>query len=606
MSETLIQIFLDAAGRKGTAPLFMSKRDGAWHATSGVQAVETVENVAHGLEMLGVRRGDRVAIFAESRVEWALADLAILGLGAVTVPIYATVTGPQCAALLRNSGAKVAFVSNAAQRDKLRAERGSTPNLCAIIVMDAPGDAAHTGEVSWNDLVARGAEQRQREPEMFRQAIADIVPNDLATIIYTSGTTGEPKGAMLSHANIASNVASSLKVFGLTPNDTSLSFLPLSHIFERMGGFYAMLGGGVTIAYAESMETVATNAMEVRPTIITGVPRFYEKVYARVMEGAAARPPIARALFHWALGIGAQRAQAKFAGRNPSPWVALQLGIADRLVLSKIRARVGGRLRYGVSGGAPLAPNVMEFFFAIGIPIVEGYGLTETSPVITLNPPGSEMPGSVGRAIPGVEVRIGAEGEILTRGPHVMLGYYHNTEATNAAIRDGWFHTGDVGRIDERGYVFITDRLKDLLVTAGGKKVAPQPVEAALKESRWISEAVLLGDRRPYIVCLLVPDFAALDAEAASRGWDEVSDRARFLARPDVRALFQAEITRVNTGRSSFEQIKKFALLENELTQHNGELTPSLKVKRRVVTERYKELIEGMYEAPQERAVAAG
>jgi long-chain acyl-CoA synthetase len=601
MSDNLIQIFLAAAEHKRDAPLFLSKKDGAWQPTTGAQAIETVENLAHGLEMLGVRRGDRVAIFAESRVEWALADFAILGIGAVTVPIYATVTGPQCAALLRNSGAKVAIVSNTAQRDKLRVERGSAPDLGAIIVMDGPRDPAHTGEVTWADLIARGSEQRQREPDLFQRSIADIVPNDLATIIYTSGTTGEPKGAMLSHANIASNVASALKVFGLTPNDTSLSFLPLSHIFERMGGLYCMLAGGVTIAYAESLEAVSANAMEVRPTIITGVPRFYEKVYARVMEGGAARPPIARALFHWALGVGAQRARAKFAGRSLSPLLAFQLGIADRLVLSKIRARVGGRLRYGVSGGAPLAPNVMEFFFSIGIPIVEGYGLTETSPVITLNPPGSEIPGSVGRAVPGVEVKIGAEGEILTRGPHVMLGYYNNTEATKAVIRDGWFHTGDVGRIDERGYMYITDRLKDLLVTAGGKKVAPQPVEAALKESRWITEAVLLGDRRPYIVCLLIPNFVALEAEAPSRGWD-VTDRARFLAQPDVRALFQTELDRVNKGRSSFEQVKKFALLENELTQADGELTPSLKVKRRVVSERYKDQIEEMYEAPRERA----
>jgi long-chain acyl-CoA synthetase len=601
--QTLIQIFLEAAKRKAATPMFLSRASGSWKPIDGNQAIAMVESLAHGLHLLEVGRGDRVAILSESRPEWALADAAIVGIGAITVPIYATLTGPQCANLLRNCGAKVVIVSGTAQSEKLRPERSSLPDLAAVVAMDPASNAAAHGEIAWTDLLARGAERRATEPDWFRDEVARVQPDDIATIIYTSGTTGEPKGAMLTHHNIASNVASSLQVMRLSAADASLSFLPLSHIFERMGGLYAMLSGGVTIAYAESIESVASNAVDIRPTVITGVPRFYEKVQGRVLEAAAKRPPLARKLFHWAIEVGIARARAHFEGRRLSPLDSLKLAIADRLVLGKIRARVGGRLRYGVSGGAPLAPQVLEFFFAVGIPIIEGYGLTETSPVICLNPPGAEVPGSVGPPIPGVEVRIGEEGELLTRGPHVMKGYYHNPEATSAAIRDGWFHTGDVARIDERGYVFITDRLKDLLVTAGGKKVAPQPMEAALKQSPLIAEVVLLGDRQPYIVCLLVPDFAMLKTECEKRGWG-ASDRARLLAQDEVRSLFQAEIDRVNAGRASFEQIKRFDLLDHELTQEAGHLTPSLKVKRRVVLEKYRDRIEAMYEAPRAGAAS--
>ncbi|HEV2105230.1 MAG TPA: long-chain fatty acid--CoA ligase, partial [Candidatus Eisenbacteria bacterium] len=443
---------------------------------------------------------------------------------------------------------------------------------------------------------AAGAARRAAAPGAFR-ALADAVrPEDPATIIYTSGTTGEPKGAMLSHANIASNVEACLQVVRLLPTDSCLSFLPLCHIFERMAGLYAMLEAGATIAYARSLDTVAADALEVRPTILNGVPRFYEKVYARVLENVSTQPALRKSLFHWGLGAGVAVARARFEGRRPGAWALLQARLADALVAAKVRARVGGRLRVCISGGAPLGAKVLEFFYAMGIPVLEGYGLTETSPVICLNPPGRARPASVGPAVPGVEVRIAPDGEILTRGPHVMQGYFHNDAATRVAITDGWFHTGDVGRLDAEGYLFITDRLKDLLVTAGGKKVAPQPLEAKLKTSKWISEAVMLGDRRPYCVALLVPNFQRLETEARARGWAAAS-LPELLRRPEVRALYGAEVERVNAGLAPFETIKKFELLDRELSADAGELTPTLKVRRRIVAERFAGIIEGLYAA---------
>jgi long-chain acyl-CoA synthetase len=351
-----------------------------------------------------------------------------------------------------------------------------------------------------------------------------------------------------------------------------------------------MLQGGVTIAYAQSPETVAADALEVRPTVLCGVPRFYEKVYGRVMEASHSMPPLRRALLNWGLGVGRKVAAATFAGTKPGGWTALQAGIADRLVFTKIRARVGGRLRFCISGGAPLNPEVMSFFFAIGIPVYEGYGLTETSPVICLTPAHRPKPGKVGPPIPGVEVRIGDDGEILTRGPHVMKGYFNNPEATARALQGGWFHTGDVGELDEDGYLKITDRLKEIIVLAGGKKVAPQPVENQLKSNEWIAEAVLIGDRRPYITCLVVPDFAKLKTLVPD------ADGAALSGHPKVIEAIQGAIDGANAGLARFEQIKRFAVLERELSQDAGELTPSLKIKRRVVDQRYADKIEALYE----------
>ncbi|MBI1799356.1 MAG: long-chain fatty acid--CoA ligase [Candidatus Eisenbacteria bacterium] len=593
MSATLIGIFLETVSRYRKSAQFMRKAAGRWDAVSAERALGDVERFGLGLQDLGIRRGDHVALLSETRYEWPIADLAILGLGAINVPIYPTLTAPQCRYILENSEATTAIVSNAAQLEKLHAVAGSLPALRTLISID-PSPLDHPRDVSWEAVARRGSERMARDPQAFRSEAARVKPRDVATIIYTSGTTGEPKGAILTHGNIASNVASCLEVMSLLPTDTSLSFLPLCHILERMAGLYAMLAAGVTIAYAENLETVAANAVEVRPTILTGVPRFYEKVYARVMENALAQPPLRRRLFFWALRGATAAARARLAEEHVPPWTALHARIADRLAGARVRDRVGGRLRYCISGGAPLSAKVMEFFFAVGIPIVEGYGLTETSPVICLNRLGRETPGSVGPPIPGVEVRIGEGGEILTRGPHVMQGYFKNEAATRAALTDGWFHTGDVGRIDERGRLFITDRIKDLLVTAGGKKVAPQPLEAKLKTSKWVSEAVLVGDRRPCVMGLLVPNFASLEAEARARGW-ATDSREDLVLRPEALALYQPLIDSLNEGLAPFERIKSFALLPRELSADADELTPTLKVKRRIVNQHFARIIEDLY-----------
>lgn len=599
-AETLIGLFLECVSTYRKPDQFMRRGAQGWESISAERALEDVEALGLGLREMGVAKGDRVALLSENRYEWPVTDLATLGLGAVTVPIYPTLTASQIRFMLQNSGAKVVVVSTADQLAKI-IEATSGLSVEALVVMDgAPAGANARG---FSQVMERGKAARAQTPDAFRTAAAAVRPEDLATIIYTSGTTGEPKGAMLIHSNIVSNVTACLEVVELQPTDRCLSFLPLCHIFERMAGLYAMLARGVSIAYAESMDTVAANAVEVMPTTLCGVPRFFEKVYARVMDNARTQPPLRRAIFHWGLAKGVLKARAHFEGRGLKGVDAWQAAVADRLVGAKIRARVGGKLVRCISGGAPLAPKVLEFFFAVGIPVQEGYGLTETSPVICLNPPGREKPGAVGPPIPGVEVRFGDEGEILTRGPHVMKGYFKNEEATRLAIRDGWFHTGDIGHLDDDGYLVITDRLKDLLVTAGGKKIAPQPMEAKLKGSKWVSEAVLLGDRRPFVVCLLVPNFANLQAEAKTRGW-AAGSVPELLERPEVRSLFQSVIDGVNEGLARFEQIKQFALLDRELTQESGELTPTLKVRRRIIMERFAPVIERLYRGPQASAAS--
>ena len=590
MADTLVGIFLESCDRFQKPDQFMRRRNGAWESIPFARTMSDVESLSLVLAELGVKTGSRVALIAESRYEWPVADLAVLGLGGVTVPIYPTLIPSQIALILSDAETQIAIVSTAVQREKLRTLAPSLPRLETIITMEAaPGqDPALTFE----GLLERGRKLRAKHPTAYRDAAAKLRADDLATIIYTSGTTGNPKGAMLTHGNIVSDCRACLEVVPIGPTEVTLSFLPLNHIFERMAGLYSIFMAGGTIAYAESIDSVAANAVEVRPTILNGVPRFYEKVHARVMENAGKLSPLQRRIFQWGLNRLMGRARAHFEGRADN---SLLTALADRLVAHKIRERVGGRLRYCISGGAALPPHVLDFFFAVGITVLEGYGLTETSPVITLNPPGHEKRGSVGLPIPGAEVRIGDQGEILTRGPNVFMGYLNNEEATREALRDGWFHTGDIGRLDADGYLYVTDRLKDLIVTACGKKVAPQPLEVRLKQSPIISEAVLLGDQRPFIVALLIPEFPALEAAAREHGWS-FQDHAGLLASTEVRALYQTEIDRLNNELSQYERVKRFTLIDAVFSPETGELTPSLKVRRKIVMEKYAPIIENMYE----------
>jgi long-chain acyl-CoA synthetase len=517
--STLADLPFHVLGRHPKPLLIGQCRQGVITGESTRDWFDRMRDLSLGFGSLGVGVGDRVAIMSESRPEWLLADFAILTRGAVTVPVYSTLTAQQARYILHDAGARVAIVSTREQLEKLQSVRHHLPSLEAIVVFETP-EKTSASVLRLDEVIARGHARIMGEwgiAREFRDKAREIRPEQLATIIYTSGTTGEPKGVMLSHRNLISNLVAGHSVVPVHDEDVSLSFLPLSHSFERMVS-YVYLANGVTVIFAESMETIGRDLTVVRPTVITGVPRVYEKFMARILDRGHALPQPRRTLFHWGVKVAVARARAESTGKKAGGLLGLELRVADRLVFSKIRDSVGGRLRCLVSGSAPLPTNVAEFFFGIGLPITEGYGLTETSPIITANPMNAPRLGTVGTAIPGVEVRIADDGEILARGPNVMMGYYNKAEATADVLRDGWFHTGDVGTIDGDGYLRITDRKKDLLVTSGGKKVAPQPIEAILRRSPLIAEAVLLGDRRRFVSALIVPDFAALERRLKDLG----------------------------------------------------------------------------------------
>ncbi len=427
----------------------------------------------------------------------------------------------------------------------------------------------------------------------FRDAARQVGPDDLATIIYTSGTTGEPKGVMLTHGNLVANLEAGSQVLELSQADVALSFLPLSHGFERMVS-YIYLFTGVSIVFAESMETIARDIGTVQPTVVTGVPRVYEKIQARIVTTGEGASPAKAAIFRWAVKAGIAKARARLTGRTPGTLVSARAAVADRLVFSTIRQRLGGRIRFLVSGSAPLGASVLEFFHGIGLPIVEGYGLTETAPILTVNPANAPRAGTVGRPLPNVELRIAPDGEILARGPNVMTGYYNKPEATREVLKDGWFATGDIGALDAEGYLRITDRKKDILVTSGGKNIAPQPIEDVLRRSPLVAEAVVLGDRRRYVAALLVPEFTALERRLQGLGRPPAA-RDELVTRPDVVALYQEIVDALNRDLSPYERVKRMALLPSEFTVASGELTPTLKVKRRVVEERWRTQIEALY-----------
>ena len=578
-------------------PLMIGRcKGGAIENISSKELFERVRDVSLGLTGLGMARGDRVALVAESRPEWTITDLAILSGGGVTVPIYPTLSGAQARYILQDCGARVAVVSTRMQLEKIQEIRHQLPALEAVVVMEQGVPLASPSLLTFEQLAERGHARMVAEwgvGREFRDAARQVGPDDLATIIYTSGTTGEPKGVMLTHASLVANMYAGAEALDVHQDDVALSFLPLSHAFERMVSYVYLLRG-VTVVFAESFDTIGRDVALVRPTVLTGVPRVYEKMQARILEKGQSGSAAKAALFRWAIGVGCARGRAALQGKHPSPLVSLQAAFADRLVFGKIRQGVGGRLRYLVSGSAPLSAAVAEFFHGIGLRIIEGYGLTETAPILTVNPPAAPRAGTVGKAVPGVELRIAADGEILARGPNLMTGYHNKPEATADAIKDGWFHTGDIGAIDQDGYLSITDRKKDLLVTSGGKKIAPQPIENVLKQSPLVAEAVVLGDRRRYAAALIVPEFAALERRLKDLGRPP-AERTDLVNRSDVMALYQEIIDGLNRELSQFERIKRIALLPREFSMDSGELTPSLKVKRKVVEQNWRETIEGLY-----------
>ena len=590
---TLNQLFFTAARRYSKPDAMMSRVDGKWQPISHATILERVRRIALGLSSIGVARGDRVAILSENRPEWAFADYACLTSGLADVPIYATLPAEQIPYLLEDSGAVAIFVSTPAQAAKIAGVRSRCTGLRYVIAFDE--SARSDANITLRDLEAKGAaaDTTERAAEYERSAMA-VSPNDLATIIYTSGTTGAPKGVMLSHDNIHSNVEGTRRVVPIE-NDVAISFLPLCHIFQRMGDYW-FFATGTTIAHVENFDLVPAAMQEVRPSIALSVPRLYEKMYARVLENALAGGALKKRIFFWARAVGDRWADEKLAGREPGGMLGLRYALAQRLVFSKLQARTGGRMRYFVSGGAPLATEINKFFYAAGLTILEGYGLTETSPVIGVNTPVNFRIGTIGKPIDGVEVKIAPDGEILTRGPHVMKGYFNKLEATSEAIDpDGWFHTGDIGVIED-GFIRITDRKKDIIVTAGGKNIAPQPIENLVKTNKYVSQAVMIGDRRKFPVLLIVPNYEQLEKWAKLKNliW---TDRSQLLAMPSVAAMMDKEVRSKLTGLAPFEMPKKIALLGSDFTVEGGELTPTLKVKRRVIEKNYKSLIDTLYDA---------
>ena len=593
--STLAGLPFHVAGRYPKPALMRRCTAGGFDVWSSRELFEQVRDLSLGLAALGVEPGSRVAVVSDSRPEWVIADLAILAGGAVTVPIYPTLPPAQVGYVLADAGAVAVVASDETQAAKVRAVRPDLPGLQALLVIDAPADApARERETTCAAVRAAGRERLMGEDGLARawkEAASAIEPDRLATIIYTSGTTGDPKGVMLTHGAVIANLADVDTLVSVDDRDDALSFLPLSHAFER-AVVYQYLIKGSAVTFAESMETVARDMARVRPTVMTGVPRVYEKLQARVLENVAQASPLRQRLFRWALRVGGACGAAARAGARPPLADRIGYPLADRLVLSRVRERTGGRLRLVLSGGAPLPVPVAEFLFAVGIPVLEGYGLTETAPVLTLNPEDAPRLGTVGKALPRVELRFADDGEILVRGPNVMRGYYGKPEATAAALEGGWFHTGDVGRLDEAGYLVITDRKKELLVTASGKNVAPQPIEQQLRRSPLVGEALLVGDRRPFVAALIVPDVAAL---AAAVGAPADADRSALVSREDVRRRFDAIIDAVNAELPRHEQIRKYALVPAELSVATGELTPTLKLKRRVVAARWRDEIEALY-----------
>jgi long-chain acyl-CoA synthetase len=592
--KTLNDIYTVTCGITRPAAL-KAKRGDRWVDTTVPEFRDTVRWFSTGLRHLGMKPGDRVAILSENRPEWAMADFGILTGAAVTVPIYPTLLGWQVEYIINDAGTIAVVVSDAEQLNKILEIRGHCPSIHNIIVCDPPTATLPPGVMTFADVVALGRDCETKEgTARFDELRNSCKPDDLATLVYTSGTTGNPKGAMLTHGNITSNVIASTSVMPIERGAIALSILPLSHILERTAD-YSYFYKGAVIAYAENVVKVGENLQEIRPDIFAAVPRLFEKMRAKILDTVASGSPAKQKIFNWALGIAQERLDYRVT-KKPMPFgLSIKSAIADKLVFRTILGRLGGRVRFVLSGGAPLSAELAAFFVGAGLEILEGYGLTETSPVITLNRPDKRRLGTVGPLIPGVEVKIEADGEICTRGPHVMKGYFNNPEATAQAIdADGWFHTGDIGLIDEDGFLKITDRKKDIIINAYGKNIAPQPLEALLKSSPYIGTPVLIGDQRKYLAALIVPNFEKLERDATSMGVP-FNNREELVAHDKVVGIFQGEIDRFNTNLDRQEKIRRFALLPRDFTIDEDEITPSLKVKRKNIDKKYKALIDSLY-----------
>lgn len=593
---TLAQIFAESVKKNASRPALRWKKNKEWREMSYADLERRVRDFAGAMVSWGIKKGDRIAIFAKNSPEWAIADWASVTSGFVTVPIYDTLTADKAAYILKDSGAKVVVVQGKEHLDKVRGVHKQLKDLKQIVIIEEMFEKAlDPTEHLFEDVLKDGAAYGKKKPDEWTKMRDAVKPEDVASIVYTSGTTGEPKGVILTQNNFASNVVTCLAYFPLVAGDVALSFLPLSHVFERMAGHFTMIHAGVTISYAESIEKVPENMQEVRPHVMMSVPRLYEKIYARVQEKVRHDSFIKRWIFGKAVATGKQYAHEKYTLKVTNPSTQKKFKRFDKLVYSKLRERTGGRVKFFVSGGAALSKEIEEFFNAVNLPILQGYGLTETSPVISFNNFDALRFGSVGKPLPDADVRIVEEGEIVVKGPMVMKGYWQKADATKEAFTaDGYFRTGDIGKVDEDGFLFITDRKKELIVMSNGKKVAPQPIENDLKTKPGIAQAVLIGNQKNYISALLWPDFEAIKKYAEEHGV-KATELTELVTKEPVVKLFDKSVNEVNQGLARYEQIKRYKLIGAELLPGAPELTPTLKIKRRIVDERYNAQIQELY-----------
>jgi long-chain acyl-CoA synthetase len=591
--DTLPSLCLEAITRHNKPNTVSEKRGGEWVRVSSDEFVRRVRHIALGLADLGIQPGDRVGLISENRPEWSIADLAVLSAGAVVVPLYTTQAPDQIRFILEDSGARALLISGGRILKHAREGFDGMDNLKDIVIFDPKSVAGVSGGVALESVEGRGAEIDRQDPDAFDRLLGRGRPDDLATIIYTSGTTGEPKGVMLTHENFIANVRSITTGLPISASDVSLSVLPLSHIFERTV-FYVFAYVGVAVHYAASFDQVGEFLREVRPTIMTAVPRLFEKVYHRIIKKGTSAGGMKAKIFKWSLAVGQRVAELEDKRQRVPLSLRAKHAIADRLVFTKWREGIGGRLRYFVSGGAPLSPMLSYSFLGAGIKILQGYGMTETC-IVCANRPEDNRVGSIGKPFKGIEVELAEDGEILVRGPNVMRGYYGRPEATLAVMQDEWFATGDVGHIDDAGHIFITDRKKDLFKLSNGKYIAPQQLESLLKQSEFVNQVVVVGSSRKYPAALIVPDWEALKGSLRTAGETLAATNEEIAKQPAAVKMVQLDVTKITAHLADYERVRRVALLPNEFSIDSGEMTPTLKVKRNVIDDRYADLIEQLY-----------
>lgn len=590
----LYRFLTEDYGLKKSGNAIYRKVDDVYKGISYKELEEETDLFAFGLTSIGLKKNDCVALISENRPEWVYADFAMQLLGIINVPLYPSLTSESIEYILNDSESKAIIVSTGFQLNKVQKIAKNCKHLKHIIILNEHEDIGTAQNIlTFKQVQEKGKEKKKSDPNFLIKSSENIKDTDVCTIIYTSGTTGEPKGVILTHRNIISNVNAALEIFPITKDDIFLSFLPLCHIFERMAGYYTAFAAGCTIYYAESIEKVASNLQEAKPTLMTSVPRLFERIHSRIIKNVESQPPKKQKIFYWAVEVGKKYAAAKKEG-SVSLGLKVKHRLADKLVFKKLRERTGGRLRFFISGGAALPKELGEFFEAVGIKIVEGYGLTESSPVISANRPDDYKFGTVGKPLPGVEVKIAPDGEILARGPNIMQGYYKKKKETEETVINGWLHTGDIGAFDSEGFLMITDRKKHLFKTSAGKYIAPTPIENIFLTSKYIDQFVLIGDRRMFLSALIVPDYEALK-EYADAHKISYSNESELTSNETIHKLIEEDMSKLQKKLANYEKVRKFALLDKPFTIETGEITPSLKIKRKVVEEKYNDLIEKMY-----------